>query len=168
MKEYPDSFLQEFRKKRSYLSSNLSKHELDSTNLYSKKLFKRIYTGGFYELNPDLAIWVNDQWISVYDIMQAEEVKVPTQEEREAFVEAYEKQLREERRQRRERGLLGGAWYDDDEYDEYDEDEDEDEEETDNDDTVGPASEGDDQVEPEQKRTRRNTDTQFSLPFDDA
>jgi ankyrin repeat protein len=165
VKEYPDSFLQEFRKKRSYLSSNLSKHELDSTNLYNKKLFKRIYTGGFYELNPDLAIWVNDQWISVYDIMQAEEVKVPTQKEKDAFVEAYRKQLREEHRRRREMGLLGGAWYDDDEYDdedEYDEgdeyDDDDGYDEDEYDDTVGPAS----------KRTKRNTDTQFSLPFDDA
>ncbi len=173
VKEYPDSFLPEFRKKRSYLSSNLSKHEISSRNFYNKKLFKRIYTGGYYELNPDLAIWVNDQWISVYDIMQSEEVKVPTKKEKDAFIEEYKRQLREENRRRREMDRWGDEWYDDDENDdedEYDDDEydDEDDEEIDNDDTAGPASEGDEQEEPDQKRNDRKTDTQFRLPFDDA
>ncbi|MCK5137361.1 MAG: UvrD-helicase domain-containing protein [Bacteroidales bacterium] len=92
---YPDTFLQAFRKKRSYLSSNLSKHEINSTNAYNKKLFKRLYRG-YYELNPDLAVWVNDQWMNVYDMMQSEEVKVPTWEERDEFLKEYRRQFKEE------------------------------------------------------------------------
>jgi hypothetical protein len=114
VKEYPDTFLPGYRKKRTYLSANLSKHEIDSKNPYNKKLFKRLYRG-YYVLNPDLAVWVNDAWKNVYEIMQSDEVKVPTQEEKEKFLEEYRKQLREER-----------GWFDDEFDDEFEDDWDED------------------------------------------
>ena len=120
---YPDSFLPEFRKKRSYLSSNLSKHEINSTSPYNKRLFKRLYRG-YYELNPDLAVRVNDQWMNVYDMMQSVGVKVPTKEERDAFIKEYYQRLREENRRLREDRNWHDGWYDDDEYDdEYGDDE---------------------------------------------
>ncbi|MCK5137837.1 MAG: UvrD-helicase domain-containing protein [Bacteroidales bacterium] len=160
VKEYPDIFFQAFRKKRSYLSSNLSKHEIRSENPYNKKLFKRLYRG-YYEINPDLAVWANDQWMNVYDMMQSEEVKVPTREEIEEFFKEYQRKLKEENRRLRERN----GWYDeyDDEYDDEFND------------AADPAGDGYDREEelpgePEvdaQKRTIREADTQFRLPFDD-
>ncbi|MCK4749458.1 MAG: hypothetical protein KAT15_20530, partial [Bacteroidales bacterium] len=105
VREYPVTFLPEFRKKRTYISANLSKHEINSSNPYNKKLFKRHYRG-YYSLNPDLAIWVNDEWKNVYELMQSVEVKVPTQEEKEQWLEEYRKHLREQ------------EYWDDDEFDE--------------------------------------------------
>ncbi len=176
---YPDIFFQAFRKKRSYLSSNLSKHEIQSENSYNKKLFKRLYRG-YYELNPELAVWVNDRWMNVYDMMQSKEVKVPTQEEKDAFMKEYYERIREENRLLRERN----DWYD--EYDDEEDDAEEDDAEYDNgydskeDDAADPAGDGDDREEElpgepkvdaqrraAQKRTKREADTQFKLPFDD-
>ena len=164
---YPDSFLPEFRKKRSYLSSNLSKHEINSTSPYNKKLFKRLYRG-YYELNPDLAVWVNDRWINVYDIMQSVEVKVPTKEERDAFLKDYYQRLREENRQLRERNSWGDEWLDDDEYDddEYDDDEHDDDEyveESDENVVVDP----DVDAREDKLGGGPEADTQFRIPFDD-
>ena len=165
VKEYPDIFLPAFRKKRTYLSANLSKHEIDSKNPYNKKLFKRLYRG-YYVLNPDLAVWVNDTWKNVYEIMQSDEVKVPTQEEKEKFLEEYRKQLREER-----------GWFDDEFVDDWDEDADEDiddkyfDEIVDNHSAEQPEDNkiGAEEIRKESKPDSREkqTNTQFSLPFDD-
>ncbi|MCK4992895.1 MAG: hypothetical protein KAS29_20500, partial [Bacteroidales bacterium] len=83
----------------------------------------------------------------------------------------------------RERNGWDDEWYDDDEYDdeygdEYDDDYEEDDEE--DDDPADPAGDGDDREEElpgesevkaqnstKQKRTKRESDTQFKLPFDD-
>ncbi len=172
---YPDTFLQAFRKKRSYLSSNLSKHEIRSENPYNKKLFNRIYRG-YYELNPGLAVWVNDQWMNVYDMMQSEEVKVPTKEERDAFIKEYYQRLREENRQLREERNWRDGWYDEDDEDDDDE-YDDDEYDEDASDHAGDADEREEKLlgEPapdSQKRTEQKSDkqeaaTQFKLPFDD-
>jgi len=185
VKEYPDAFLPEFRKKRSYLSSNLSKHEILSENPYNKKLFKRLYRG-YYELNPDLAVWANDRWMNVYDMMQSEEVRVPTREERDEFIKEYYKRLREENKRLRDKDHWDQGWYDDDEYDERfggneNDDDEYDDGEYDKDVVADPSGDGDDQKEkiwrepPElnpqeetdQKRADRETPTQFRLPFDD-
>ena len=61
----PDGVLTGYRKKRSYISSLLSKNELDSANPYSKKLFIRKRTGN-YILNPKIAIRQNEEWIDIY------------------------------------------------------------------------------------------------------
>ena len=62
----PGSIIADYRKKRSYTSSLLSKNEIDSTNPYCKKLFKRKRTGN-YILNPKLAVRRKDEWVDVYD-----------------------------------------------------------------------------------------------------
>jgi hypothetical protein len=161
VKDYPDTFLPGYRKKRTYLSANLSKHEIDSKNPYNKKLFKRLYRG-YYALNPELAVWVNDAWKNVYEIMQSYEVKVPTQEEKEKFLEEYRKRLREER-----------GWFDDEFDDEFEDDwdEDEDEENVDNHSAEQPEDHkiGVEEIRKESKpdSRKKQTNTQFRLPFDD-
>ena len=167
--EYPDTFLPEYRKKRTYLSANLSKHEIDSKNPYNKKLFKRLYRG-YYVLNPDLAVWANDAWKNVYEIMQSDEVKVPTQEEKEQFLEEYRKQLREER-----------GWFDDEFDDEFEDDWDEDADEDIDDEYFDEIVDNHSADKPEDFKIgveeirkeskpdsrKRQTNTQFRLPFDD-
>ncbi len=61
----PDSVTHEYRKKRSYISALLSKNEVDSTNPYCKRLFKRTKTGN-YILNPKSEIRQKDEWINIY------------------------------------------------------------------------------------------------------
>lgn len=60
----PDSVIPEYRKRRSYISSLLSKNEVDSTNPYCRKLFRRKRTG-HYILSPKLSIRVKDRWLDV-------------------------------------------------------------------------------------------------------
>ena len=59
-----DKILPEFRKKRQYISSILSKNEINSSNPYNNKLFERIKRG-YYILSPDLQIRVKDKWIKL-------------------------------------------------------------------------------------------------------
>lgn len=80
------------------------KHEIRSENPYNKKLFKRLYRG-YYELNPDQAVWVNDQWRNVYSMMQSVEVSVPTQAKKDVFIKAYYQQIREQEEQLREENI---------------------------------------------------------------
>jgi hypothetical protein len=61
----PGSIIADYRKKRSYTSSLLSKNEIDSTNPYCKKLFKRKRTGN-YILNPKLAVRRKEEWVDIY------------------------------------------------------------------------------------------------------
>jgi hypothetical protein len=61
----PDSVIHDYRKKRAYISALLSKNEIDSTNAYCKKLFRRKRTG-HYILNPKLAIRQKEDWIDIY------------------------------------------------------------------------------------------------------
>lgn len=61
----PDSVLPGYRKKRSYISSLLSKNELGSDNPYNKKLFVRKRTGK-YILNPKIAVLQGEDWIDIY------------------------------------------------------------------------------------------------------
>jgi UvrD-like helicase C-terminal domain len=58
-----DKLLPEYRRKRAYINSILSKNEIQSTNFYARPLFKRIERG-VYILNPDLKI--------IYDSKAAE------------------------------------------------------------------------------------------------
>ncbi|MCL4457458.1 MAG: PhoH family protein [Nitrospirae bacterium] len=62
----PDNVIPAYRKKRSYISALLSKNEIESTNPYNKKLFKRKRTG-HYILNPELAIRHKDEWVNIYE-----------------------------------------------------------------------------------------------------
>ncbi|NUQ25053.1 MAG: DEAD/DEAH box helicase [Saprospiraceae bacterium] len=72
--KFPDVILPEYRKKRQYLNSILSKNEIDRDDPYNKKLFLRI-NRGVYVLNPDLEILIaEDQWMNVYDMMFTEKM----------------------------------------------------------------------------------------------
>ncbi len=61
----PDGIVPTFRKKRTYISSLLSKNEIDSTNPYGRKLFSRKRTGR-YILNPGLAVRLKEEWVDIY------------------------------------------------------------------------------------------------------
>ncbi len=61
----PDSVIPAYRKKRAYISSLLSKNETISTNLYGKKLFKRVRTG-WYIINPKLDLRRKEEWVNIY------------------------------------------------------------------------------------------------------
>ncbi|MEW6738533.1 MAG: UvrD-helicase domain-containing protein [Nitrospirota bacterium] len=61
----PDIVIAEYRKKRQYISGLLSKNETDSTNPYSRKIFKRKRTG-YYILNPAIQIRQKDEWLDIY------------------------------------------------------------------------------------------------------
>jgi hypothetical protein len=81
---FPDEIMPEFRKKRSYLNSILSKNEIDRDDPYNKKLFLRIGRG-VYVLNPELELLVaEDRWMNVYDVMFTEKM---TRERNEAIRE---------------------------------------------------------------------------------
>lgn len=64
---FPDSMAAEYRKKRQYISALLSKNETDSTDYYSRKLFKRRRTG-HYILNPAVQIRQKDEWVEIYEL----------------------------------------------------------------------------------------------------
>ncbi len=59
------------RKKRTYISALLSKNEVDSSNPYNKKLFKRKKTG-YYMLNSGLEVRQKDEWIDIYKLSNIE------------------------------------------------------------------------------------------------
>jgi len=72
--KFPVSILPEFRQKRHYMNSILSKNEIDRDDPYNRKLFLRIGRG-VYVLNPDLEVSVGeDQWMNVYDMMYTEKI----------------------------------------------------------------------------------------------
>ena len=66
---YPETVLMEYRKKRTYISANLSKNEIEGSNPYNKKLFYRV-SRGYYVLNPEMDVMINDKWKNTYDLMQ--------------------------------------------------------------------------------------------------
>ncbi|MDZ7743732.1 MAG: hypothetical protein U5Q03_18865 [Bacteroidota bacterium] len=80
--EYPDTVLPDYRKKRSYISANLAKNEIDGSNPWNRKLFIRVERG-FYVLNPGLEIFIENQWRNVYDVMRIEKARKLSAEEKE-------------------------------------------------------------------------------------
>ena len=84
--KYPDTVLADYRKKRTYISANLAKNEIDGSNPWNRKIFMRIERG-CYVLNPNLDILINDDWKNVYNIMKSEKAKKITEQEK------YEKMM---------------------------------------------------------------------------
>ena len=64
LQDFPDSILPKYRKNKDYISSVLSRNEVNSNYTYNKKLFKR-WKLGVYSLNPELEIRINDNWESL-------------------------------------------------------------------------------------------------------
>jgi hypothetical protein len=94
MQHFSEGVLPGYRKKRTYILSLLAKHEVNSNNLYNKKLFKRVGRGN-YLLNPELKVLYGESWISVDDIfrnqdLSTEEIKKQSWEK--AVAEAEERQ----------------------------------------------------------------------------
>lgn len=67
----PNSVLPERRKQRPYLSSILSKNEIDRDDKHNRKLFYRVKHGA-YIFNPKLALKVEDEWVNIYDLLSIE------------------------------------------------------------------------------------------------
>ncbi len=64
----PDSILPERRKKRSYISSMLSKNERNKQDRYNRKLFLRLRVG-HYVINPEIQIKQGENWIPIYQLL---------------------------------------------------------------------------------------------------
>ena len=78
---YTEAILWSYRKKRTYISSILSKNEIDGTNPYNLKIFKRVDRGE-YVLNPDMAILSKDKWVNIYDFANIKKIKFHTEQEK--------------------------------------------------------------------------------------
>ncbi|MCW5607700.1 MAG: hypothetical protein KIT26_06495 [Nitrosomonas sp.] len=55
-------------KQCAYLSSILSKNEINKDDRYNRKLFYRVMRG-IYVFNPGLALKVESNWINIYDLL---------------------------------------------------------------------------------------------------
>ena len=69
----PDSLLPKRRKQRPYLSSILSKNEVNKADKHNRKLFYRIQHGA-YIFNPKLAIKVEGEWVNIYDLLSIDKL----------------------------------------------------------------------------------------------
>src|SRR5690606_32611636 len=78
VRHIPYGILPERRKQRAYLSSILSKNEINKDDKYNRKLFYRVMRG-IYVFNPDLALKVEDAWINIYDLLGIDKPAPPFQ-----------------------------------------------------------------------------------------
>lgn len=69
----PNSILPERRKKRAYLSSILSKNEVDKDDKNNRKLFMRVKRGS-YLFNPNLSIKVEGEWVNIYELLSIDKL----------------------------------------------------------------------------------------------
>jgi hypothetical protein len=65
---FPTSLVPERRKQRAYISSILSKNEVDRADKYNRKLFRRLKRG-HYIINPQLAMRVEGEWRNIYELL---------------------------------------------------------------------------------------------------
>ncbi len=68
LSHFPESVLPERRQKRAYISSILSKNEVNREGPYNRKLFRRLKQG-HYIINPQLSVWVEGGWRNIYDLL---------------------------------------------------------------------------------------------------
>ena len=61
LKYFPEEIVPKYRKKQEYISSILSRNEVNSNYSYNKQLFLRVAIG-VYVINPDLEIKICDNW----------------------------------------------------------------------------------------------------------
>jgi len=66
---FPDSVVPARRKKRAYISSILSKNEINRDGPYNRKLFLRVKHGQ-YIINPDLSVRVGGEWKAIYNVLR--------------------------------------------------------------------------------------------------
>ena len=65
---FPDSIMPDRRKKRPYISSILSKNEVDRDDKYNRHLFRRISQGN-YIIDPELSVRLDNRWVNIYDLL---------------------------------------------------------------------------------------------------
>lgn len=83
--QYPELIMPDYRKRKTYISSLLSKNEIDGNNPYNNSLFIRIGRG-YYCINPDLSVTVADKWINVYEFTGLQKATKLTEEEKDKQV----------------------------------------------------------------------------------
>lgn len=83
--QYPDLIMPDYRKRKTYISSLLSKNEIDGNNPYNNALFIRIGRG-YYCINPELSVSVADKWVNIYEFTGLQKAVKLTQEEKERQV----------------------------------------------------------------------------------
>jgi hypothetical protein len=74
LKYFPERVMPEKRKQRAYISSILAKNEVFREALYNRKLFLRVKVGHYF-INPGLKIKVNEDWISLYKLLNLTFIK---------------------------------------------------------------------------------------------
>jgi len=75
IREFPESVLLAYRKKREYWLALLAKHETGSNNPYNKKLFYRVQRGA-YILNSSMQIRFVDTWMPVHEIINSQGISL--------------------------------------------------------------------------------------------
>jgi hypothetical protein len=65
---FPKHILPERRKKPAYISSILSKNEVNRDDKYNRKLFLRV-KHGHYIINPGLSLRVEGEWLNIYELL---------------------------------------------------------------------------------------------------
>ena len=88
----PDSILPERRKQRAYLSSILSKNEINKDAKNNRKLFYRVIRGA-YIFNPRLALKVDDEWVNIYDLLAIDRLAPQYEEEQAWWSRNYNEQI---------------------------------------------------------------------------
>ncbi len=68
---FPESVVPARRKKRTYISSILSKNEVSRADPYNRKLFLRV-SHGQYLINPELGLRVEGEWRRIYELLSPE------------------------------------------------------------------------------------------------
>lgn len=71
----PDDVLAARRKRREYISSILSKNEVNRDDRYNRKLFLRIKRG-YYVINPALKLRIDGQWVDYYRLLRLDDLAI--------------------------------------------------------------------------------------------
>lgn len=84
VQHFSEDVLPQRRKKKSYISSILSKNEVERDDRYNRKLFKRIKRG-HYVFNPALALKLEGEWVNIYNICQLDKLHYHPAREMESW-----------------------------------------------------------------------------------
>ena len=84
LNSFPDTVVPARRKKRAYISSILSKNEVDRDDKYNRKLFRRL-KHGHYIVNPKLAAWVEGEWRNIYELLLLDALGYQRSEKSDAY-----------------------------------------------------------------------------------
>ena len=91
VEHYPDQIMPEYRRKRPYLSSFLSKNEVYRQDRYNKHLFYRIRRG-YYIINPVLEVEnAEGEWQNIYEVTRVMDLQKSENKYMKQFGEYIEK-----------------------------------------------------------------------------